>query len=100
MAAEGRGGDKKPQPIVRFNKAWKSVCIAAGCAGRIPHDLLRSAVRDMIRRGITEAVAMRLVGHKTRNMLDRDNIVDSRDLDAAADLLSGVAVNLKVQTAS
>ena len=33
--AEGRGGDKKPQPIVSFGKAWKSACKAADAeAGR------------------------------------------------------------------
>ena len=39
MVAEGRGGEKKPQPITSLGKAWKAACRAAGCPGRIPHDL-------------------------------------------------------------
>jgi integrase len=38
MVAKGRGGEKKPQPIVSLNKGW-SACTAAGCPGRIPHDM-------------------------------------------------------------
>jgi len=84
-------------PIKSLAKAWKTACKAAGHPGRIPHDLRRSSVRNMVRRGVPEGVAMRLVGHKTRSMLDRYNIIDSRDLHDAADLLSGVAGNLKVK---
>ena len=74
MIAEYRGGPKKAKPILSLNKAWKAACIAAGCPGRVLHDLRRSGVRNTIRRGVHEGdVAMRLVGHKTRSMLDRYN---------------------------
>ena len=46
MAADERGGVKKPRAILRFEKEWKHAVKAAGCPGRIPHDLRRTAVRN------------------------------------------------------
>ena len=85
--AEGRGGEKKPQRIRGFTKAWQSACRAAGCPGRIPHDLRRTAVRTLVRASIPERVAMRLTGHKTPSVFARYNMVSGTDLvDAAARL--------------
>ena len=84
MVAEGRGGDKKPQPILSLTKAWKTACLAAGCPGRIPHDLRRTAVRNLVRAGISERVAMTLTGHKTPSVFQRYNIVSDGDLRDAA----------------
>jgi integrase len=90
MVAKNRGGDKLPRPIRSFNKAWKAACLAAGCPGRIPHDLRRTAVRNMVRRSVPERVAMQLAGHKTRSVFERYNIVSSGDLRTAAVQLSGL----------
>jgi integrase len=82
--ADGRGGEQKPKVITSLNKAWKAACIAAGCPGRIPHDMRRSAVRNLVRAGISERVAMLLTGHKTRSVFERYNITSGVDLKEAA----------------
>ena len=89
--ADGRGGVKKPQPIVSFGKAWKVACRAAGCPGKIPHDLRRTAVRNFVRNGIPERVAMQLTGHKTASVFQRYNIVSGGDLREAAQKMNAAA---------
>ena len=98
MVAEGRGGEKKPQPIVRFNKAWKAACLKAGCPGRIPHDLRRTAIRNLVRAGVPERVAMKMTGHKTPSVFQRYNIVSDGDLREAARKLD-VAESVRVKEA-
>lgn len=97
--AEGRGGEKKPRAITAFTKSWKAACVAAGCPGRIPHDLRRTAVRNFVRKGIPERVSMRLTGHKTPSVFNRYNIVSDGDLRDAARKLDAPKKDASVSAA-
>ena len=75
------------KPITSFYTAWRQACERAGCPGRIPHDLRRSAVRNLVAAGVSERTAMQMTGHKTRAIFDRYHIVSPGDLRRAGDLL-------------
>jgi integrase len=75
-----RGG----QPIGQFWEPWRAALSAAGLpAGRLFHDLRRSAVRNLIRSGVDQVTAMKVSGHVTDSMFRRYNITTEAETAAA-----------------
>jgi integrase len=74
--------------IKTFKGAWATACEAAGYPGRIPHDLRRSAVRNMERKGLSRSVAMQLTGHKTEAVYRRYAITSDADLREGVERLN------------
>lgn len=61
----------------------QAACVAAGTAVHLVHDLRRSGVRNLIRAGVDEHVAMSISGHRDRNVFRRYNVTSVDDQRAA-----------------
>lgn len=76
--------DRQQRTVKDFRGAWDGARRDAGLPDLLFHDLRRSAVRNMIRRGIPQHIAMKISGHKTDSVFRRYAIVAQSDLQEAA----------------
>lgn len=70
--------------VVDFRGAWDALVKTAGVPDLLFHDLRRSAVRNMIRRGVPQKTAQKISGHKTDAIFSRYNIISESDIADAA----------------
>jgi len=75
--------NRNGKPIKNIRKAWKTACRKAEIPDLLPHDLRRSAVRNLVRAGVSEKISMAISGHKTRSVFDRYDITDETDVKQA-----------------
>jgi len=87
------------QPIKSYRRAWLTACKRAGCPGRIPHEFRRTAVRNLVRAGVPDVVAMKMTEHKTRSVFDRYDIVSESDLTEAGEKLNRLTGQFQGQRA-
>jgi integrase len=83
---------RQNRPIKSFRKAWARATKAAAVPGLLFHDLRRSGIRNMVRAGVTEHIAMGITGHKTRAVFDRYNISSYEDMRQAVVLMEAAAL--------
>jgi integrase len=78
------------QPVKRFARSWKTASHKAELPVPVEknkrktfHALRRTSARDLSCAGVPDRIAMQLMGHKTRSIDDRYNIVNEDDISTA-----------------
>ena len=69
-----------------LNKSYESKWERKYQPGPTIHDFRRTAARNLIRVGVAQSIAKKITGHKTDTVFERYNIIDTRDLQRAAEL--------------
>ena len=77
------------KPIRTYRAGWDTAVEESGIQ-RIPHDLRRTAVRNLEIAGVPRTAAMKMVGHKTEAIYRRYAIVDEAMMQSAAEKLGAL----------
>jgi integrase len=62
-----------------FVRAWATATKAAGVPELLFHDLRRTAIRNLVRAGVSQKVAQEISGHKSATVFARYNITSADD---------------------
>jgi integrase len=76
-ACEAVGLGKRVKEVSESGNLWYRY------DGLIVHDLRRSAIRNLVKAGVSENVAMKISGHKTASVFRRYHIVSTEDVTNA-----------------
>jgi integrase len=87
------------KPVTDFRRTWHTLAKKAGFPGLLLHDMRRSAIRNMMRGGISKTVAKKISGHTTDSVFDRYDITDETDLVEAAQKIEARRNGHKLGTA-
>lgn len=69
--------------VREFRRSWKTACGQAKVPERRFHDLRRTGVRNLVRAGVPQSVAMAISGHRTAQVFRRYDITSEQDLREA-----------------
>ena len=70
--------------IASFRTAWENALKRVGLEGRLFHDFRRTGVRNLVRSGVPQTVAMKVSGHLTPSVFSRYDNTSETDLIEAA----------------
>ena len=71
----------------QLNATFREACERVGRRGFFFHDIRRTTVRNLVRAGVPERVAMQITGHRSRAVFERYNITSGGDLRRATESL-------------
>lgn len=76
---------RRGKRIRNLDKAWWAACEAAGYPDALRHDFRRTAARNFVRSGVSQAAAMAMIGLETDSIFRRYAVVDETVMREAGD---------------